>query len=60
MPMILEAITFPRPFLPRPTRDEMFRVGQADPQAPEWYGRLGRGVAQTLGKFHGNMTIHLS
>lgn len=40
---------FPRPFLPRPTLEEMFRVG---PPAPEQSGRLGRGVAQTPGKFH--------
>lgn len=45
---------FPRPFLPRPTLEEMFRVGQAGPQAPERSGRLGGGVVQTPGKFHGD------
>lgn len=50
---------FPRPFLPRPTLEEMFRVGQADPQAPEQSGRLGGGTAQTPGKFHSDR-VHSS
>lgn len=47
---------FPRPFPPRPTLEEMFRVGQAGSQAPGPSVRLGGGVAQTPGKFHSDRT----
>lgn len=56
--MIVEAITFSQGHF-YPTLEEMFRVGQADPQAPKQSGRLGGGTAQTPGKFHSDR-VHSS